>query len=59
MSPALLNQIYAEEKVELDAAIAALQWASIPREPMRRGEIWWATLPEPRGLRSRNIGVRC
>ncbi len=30
---ARLNQVYAEENVELDPALAALQWASIPREP--------------------------
>lgn len=29
---ALLNQVYAEEQGELDSALAALQWASIPRE---------------------------
>jgi len=30
---ALLNQVYAEEQGEIDSALAALQWASIPREP--------------------------
>ncbi len=30
---ALLNQVYAEEQAELDSALAALQWASIPHEP--------------------------
>jgi antitoxin MazE6 len=29
---ALLNQVYAKETAELDSALAALQWASIPRE---------------------------
>jgi len=29
---ALLNQVYAEEAAGLDPALAALQWASIPRE---------------------------
>ncbi len=29
---ALLDQVYAKEAVELDSALAALQWASIPRE---------------------------
>jgi len=29
---ALLNQVYAEQQGELDSALAALQWASIPRE---------------------------
>jgi metal-responsive CopG/Arc/MetJ family transcriptional regulator len=28
----LLNQVYAEDQEGLDAALAALQWASIPRE---------------------------
>jgi hypothetical protein len=30
---ALLNQVYGEEKAALDPALAALQGASIPREP--------------------------
>jgi hypothetical protein len=29
---ALLNKVYAEQQGELDSALAALQWASIPRE---------------------------
>jgi hypothetical protein len=28
-----LNQVYADEKVELDPALAVLQWASVLREP--------------------------
>jgi hypothetical protein len=30
---ARLNQVYAKEKVELDPALAVLQWASVLREP--------------------------
>ena len=28
-----LNEVYANEKVELDPALAVLQWASVLREP--------------------------
>jgi hypothetical protein len=30
---ARLNQVHADEKVELDPALATLQWASVLREP--------------------------
>ena len=30
---ARLNEVYAKEKVELDPALAVLQWASVLREP--------------------------
>ena len=28
-----LNQVYSDEKVDLDPILAILQWASVPREP--------------------------
>ncbi len=46
---AWLNEVYANEKVELDPALAVLQWASLSTRTvvMTRGEIWWATLRDP------------
>ncbi len=45
-----LNRVYAEESSELDSGWAAIQAASPGgRVVIRRGEIWWASLPEPTG----------
>ena len=46
---AWLNEVYANEKVELDPALAVVRWASLSTRTvvMTRGEIWWATLRDP------------